>query len=219
MDRPGFAPGGLCLHRLTAAVSAHDCAHGAKKSAAAPTDGGQSVQPLERPRSRAHQYFTDVELTDQANQPHRFYSDLLHDRVVVITAFYTRCKYSGPIATAKLLQLQDHLGERLGKDVHFLSLTVDPTYDTPSRLRGFAQKLGTRPGWHFLTGSKADVYLAHAQFGVFGPNNATADPDPESHGNNIFLGNLRTGLWKKNFGPAVDTDQLAQELDHLLADK
>ena len=85
---------------------------------------------------------------DQANQPHRFYSDLLHDRVVVITAFYTQCKNSCPIATAKLLQLQDHLGERLGRDAHFLSLTVDPTYDTPSRLRGFAQKLGIEGGDH-----------------------------------------------------------------------
>ena len=54
---------------------------------------------------------------------------------------------------------------------------------------------------------------------ALGPNNATADPNPKSHGNNIFLGHLRTGLWKKIFGPAVDTDQLAQELDHLLADK
>ncbi len=204
---------------LTVAVSAHDHVHVPKNLAASSTDGGQSVQPFKRPRSGAHQYFTDVELIDQTNQPHRFYSDLLRDKVVVITAFYSRCKYSCPVATAKLLQLQDDLGERFGKDVHFLSLTSDPTYDTPSRLRGFAQKLGTRPGWHFLTGSKADVYLAHAQLGIFGPNNATADPDPESHGNNIFLGNLRTGLWKKNFGPAVDTDQLAQEFDHLLADK
>ncbi len=164
--------------------------------------------------SVAHQYFTDVELIDQANQPHRLYSDLLHDRVVVITAFYTQCKNSCPIANVKLLGLQDHLGERLGKDVHFLSLTVDPAYDTPSRLRSFSLKLGADPGWHFLTGQKANVYLAHARLGTF-----AADPDPESHGNSIFLGNLRTGLWKKIFGPAVDSAQLAQELENLLADK
>ncbi len=57
-------PAAAVFIALTAAVSAHDYAQGAKKSAAAPTDGGQSVQPLERPRSGAHQYFTDVELID-----------------------------------------------------------------------------------------------------------------------------------------------------------
>ncbi len=202
---------------LNTTVPAHSVHSGGKQNA--PDNSGAAVRALSRPQTPAQQYFTDVELVDQNNQRHHFYSDLLQDKVVVITAFYTRCEGACPVATAKLLQLQDYLDERLGKEVHFLSITADPIYDTPSRLHSYAQKLGARPAWLFLTGRKADVYLAHARLGTFGPNTTSADANYESHGNNIFLGNLRTGLWKKIFGPAVNVDELAQALDTLLADK
>ncbi|MEM7429390.1 MAG: SCO family protein, partial [Pseudomonadota bacterium] len=195
---------------------AHD---GHKQHGLKPPDGGAVVREIARPQSPAQRYFTDVELIDQGNRPHRFYSDLLHDKVVVMTAFFTRCKDSCPVATAKILQLQDHLGERLGKDVHFISLTVDPAHDTPGELKTFADKLGANPAWHFLTGKEENIRLAHTRLGTFGPNSATAKQDPEAHGNNIFLGNLRTGLWKKIFGPAISASALAKELDGILADK
>jgi cytochrome oxidase Cu insertion factor (SCO1/SenC/PrrC family) len=198
-------------------VPAHGVHNGDKQTA--PANSSPAVQALSRPRTPAHQYFTDVELIDQNNQRHHFYSDLLQEKVVVITAFYTRCKGSCPVATAKLLQLQDYLDQRLGKEVYFLSITSDPVYDTPSRLHSYAQKLGASPAWLFLTGQKANVHLAHARLGTFGPNTTIADANFESHGNNIFLGNLRTGLWKKIFGPGVNVDELAQALDTLLADK
>ena len=57
-------------------------------------------------------------------------------------------------------KIQEALGDRLGKDVHLISLTVDPETDTPSRLKEYAEKLGAKPGWHLLTGKKENIDLA-----------------------------------------------------------
>ena len=42
---------------------------------------------------------------------------------------------------ASLAKVQEALGDRFGKDVFFLSLTVDPVADTPPRLQAYAAKL------------------------------------------------------------------------------
>lgn len=198
------------LAATAAGAAAHDKEHGVGPAGA--------VAVLDRPDAAALDYFTDTELLDQTAEPHRFYSDLLAGKVVVLNAFFTRCENSCPMAAGMLLQLQDQLGDRLGSEVHFLSISVDPAYDTPTRLRDYADKLGADPAWHFLTGQKGDVMRVHARIGTFGPTSGVVEPEAESHGNNIYLANLRTGLWKKVFGPAVTIDQLGRELESLMAD-
>jgi protein SCO1/2 len=51
-------------------------------------------------------------------------------------------------------------------DVHLVSFSVDPDKDTPSVLRGYAEKLQAEPGrWDFLTGAKSAIYkLSHDDF-------------------------------------------------------
>lgn len=181
----------------------------------APNEG---VTVIERADAAALDYFTDTELLDQTATPHRFYSDLLAGKVVVLNAFFSRCENSCPVAAGMLLQVRDHLGDRFGSEVHFLSISVDPEYDTPALLQDYADKLGADPDWHFLTGEKDDVMQVHAKIGTFGPNSGRIEPSAESHGNNIYLANLRTGLWKKVFGPAVSVDQLVQELESVMVD-
>jgi protein SCO1 len=146
----------------------------------------------------ARQYFTDVELLDQDGRSHRLFTDLLQDRVVVVSAFFTSCLDSCPIAIAKLAELQSWLGKRLGDTVNFLSLTVDPVLDTPPILRVFADQVGAMPGWYFLTGDEPNVALAQERFG--------------------FQGTVRTGMWVKAFGPEVDTEDLTRLIDQLLAE-
>ena len=55
-----------------------------------------------------------------------------------------------------LEKVQEALGERLGKDAYIISISVDPTVDTPTALKAYAKKLNARPGWYFLTGDKAE---------------------------------------------------------------
>jgi protein SCO1 len=70
---------------------------------------------------------------------------------------FTRCPTVCPRMTERLAALQPRLGEK----VHLVSFSVDPTFDTPARLRAFAEAHGARsPRWHFLTGETTAVQKA-----------------------------------------------------------
>lgn len=145
--------------------------------------------------SAAHKYFTDVELTNQDGKTMRLYSDVLKGRTVVINSFFTSCRESCPMMAATFAKLQDRLGERLGKDVFLISISVDPVNDTPAKLKEFATSFKAMPGWLLLTGSKENVETALKKLGMPAENRDT-------HSNLFIIGNDSTGLWKKAFGLA-----------------
>jgi protein SCO1/2 len=63
--------------------------------------------------------------------------------------------------------LQERLGERLGKEVMLLSVTIDPRRDTPEVLKSYAQRYQANlTGWKFLTGSTRDILLVAAAYGA-----------------------------------------------------
>src|SRR5438105_15291565 len=79
-------------------------------------------------------YFPNVPLTTQDGKVVRFYDDLLKGKSVAINLIYTRCSASCPLETAKLAQLQKIMGDRVGKDIFFYSISIDPKNDTPEVL-------------------------------------------------------------------------------------
>jgi protein SCO1/2 len=107
--------------------------------------------------------------------------------------------------------VQEALGDRLGKDVHILSISVDPVVDTPTNLNAYAKKLHARPGWFFLTGAKENVDFALQKIGQF-------VPDKQDHLNIFIIGNERTGLWKKAFGLA-QSEELVKVVESVLNDQ
>lgn len=158
----------------------------------------------------AKDYFTDVVLVNQDGEEMRLYSDLLQGKVVVIDTMFTTCSSVCPM-TAKTYQgIQDWMGERLGKDAHLISITVDPENDTPEKLRAYALGLGARPGWYFLTGKKENVEFALKKLGQFVESK-------EAHSTVFLVGNEPTGLWKKAMGLA-DIQQLLPIVDSVLND-
>ena len=76
-----------------------------------------------------------------------------------------------------------------------VSISVDPEHDTPRILKAYATKMGAKPGWYLLTGSRAEVDAALRKLGQFTETR-------ETHANIIVAGNDRTGLWKKALGVA-----------------
>ena len=161
--------------------------------------------------SSAHKYFTDVELLNQNGEKMRLYSDLLQGKVVIINSFFATCTGSCLPLTRNLEKLQAALGPRMGKEVNIISISVDPTVDTPARLKAYAKKVNAGSGWYFLTGSKESVDFALKKIGQFVDNK-------ESHLNIFIVGNERTGLWKKAFGLA-QSDELIKVVDSVLADE
>ncbi|UCF95006.1 MAG: SCO family protein [Desulfobacterales bacterium] len=99
----------------------------------------------------------DLDLIDQDGNSVKFKSDIIGDRVAVIIPFYTTCTTAYPILVFIFTRLQVLLGERLGKDVVLISLTVDPRTDIPIRLKAFARRQKARPGWVFLTGERNNL--------------------------------------------------------------
>ena len=99
----------------------------------------------------------------------------------------------------------------MGKEVHIISISVDPTVDTPASLKAYAKKLNAGPGWYFLTGSKESVDFALMKIGQFVDNK-------QDHLNIFIIGNERTGLWKKAFGLASN-DELMKVVDSVLNDQ
>jgi cytochrome oxidase Cu insertion factor (SCO1/SenC/PrrC family) len=157
----------------------------------------------EEPReSQAQHYFTDVPLIDQDGATMRLYSDLLKGKTVVINSFFTSCEGSCPVMAAAFVEIQKALGDRLGKDVNLISVSVDPETDTPRRLKEYAQRFGARPGWYFLTGEKSDVEAALRKLGFYVENRG-------DHLNLFIIGNESTGLWKKAFGLANPSELVA----------
>ena len=163
------------------------------------------------PSEASRKYFGDIELVNQKGEPVRFYSDLLHDRIVVINTFFTECAGACPMMAANYAAIQETVGDRLGKDVLLISISVDPKVDTPAKLTAYAQRFKARPGWVLLTGSQANVDGVLAKLGA-------SAAERTDHSNLFFIGNLRTGLWKKAFGLAKP-DELVKVVQSVVDDR
>jgi protein SCO1 len=165
-----------------------------------PAPSGMTQQG-DNSQSPAHKYFTDVVLVNQNGEKMRFYSDLLKGKVVIMNSFFGTCQGVCLPLNRNMEKLQQALGDHVGKDVHIISISVDPTVDTPASLKEYAKNLHARPGWYFLTGDKQNVDYALNKIGQFVDKK-------EDHLNIFIIGNERTGLWKKAFGLASENELL-----------
>jgi protein SCO1/2 len=156
-------------------------------------------------------YFTDVELTNQNGQTMRLYSDLIAGKTVVINSFYSTCVDVCPILAGTLKRIQASLGDRLGRDVILISITVDPETDTPVRLHDYAKSMAAKPGWFFVTGKKENVEMALAKLGM-------RVASKEDHTTVMIIGNEPKGLWKKAFGMA-SSDDIVKMVEEVVAAK
>lgn len=158
-------------------------------------------------RETGLQYFGDVPLRDQHGKEVRLYSDLIEGKIIVVNSFFATCNGSCPVMTGTFRKIQSDLGDRLGKDVHMISITVDPETDTPAQLRRFAKEAGAKPGWSFVTGDKKNVELALKKLGL-------STDVKENHTAVVIIGNEPKGVWKKAFGlaPPDDVRKLVQEV-------
>ncbi len=172
---------------------------------------GDRLGPAAAGQDAAHAYFTDVVLVDQDGKRHRLYSDLIAGKVVVVNSFFTTCEGVCPMMAKSLAEIQSYLGDRLGKDVYMLSISVDAANDTPPRVKEFSRRYEARPGWFFLTGDQQNVDFALRKLGQYAEQK-------EAHTNVIVIGNERTGLWKKAFGMAP-VDQLLPIVRSVVEDK
>jgi protein SCO1 len=140
-------------------------------------------------------YFTNVELINQDGKKVRFYDDLLKGKIVALYLMYTTCAFNCPLETARVAQAQRLLGDRVGKDIFFYSISIDPKHDTPAVLKKYAEQYHAGPGWQFLTGKKEDIDMLSKKMGIY------TEPDPsnkDGHTPFLLIGNVTTGQWMRN---------------------
>jgi protein SCO1 len=134
----------------------------------------------------------DVSLVDQDGRPVHFYSDLVKNRVVAMNFVFTTCTTICPPMGATFAKLQKLLA---GKDVHLISVSVDPATDTPERLKAWAGKFGASPGWTLVTGDRNEVTRLLKALGVY--TAAIGDHSPL-----VLLGNDAAHRWTRAYGLA-----------------
>jgi protein SCO1/2 len=133
-------------------------------------------------------------VVDQEGVAHRFYQDLVQNRVVMVNFFFNNCGGVCPLATENLRAVQDLLGDRVGRDIFMLSVTLQPELDTPAILKDYARIWDVKPGWKFLTGRPADIERLRIGMGF-----ASADPAYDrvldNHTGMLRYGNDRFDRW------------------------
>ena len=139
----------------------------------------------------------DVKVLDQNGQRLNFYTDLVKGRNVAINFIFTTCTSVCPVLTATFRRVQVEL-EKSQSDIKLISVSVDPTIDTPERLRDFAGKFKVGPGWTFVTGEKSDIDTLLRQLGA-GVGNKN------DHTSMILIGNDTADVWTRTYGLSSPT--------------
>jgi protein SCO1/2 len=184
--------------RWTDSLASPDKIAAALLEAAGPDRQAGSDPASDRARIAAatERFIPNVELINQDGKTVRLYDDLLKDKIVLLDFIFTQCTDACSPLTQNLAEVQDLLGDRVGRAVSMVSISVDPAHDTPQVLKAFADKFGAKPGWAFLTGP-ADTLnnLAHKLGGVAS--------DWRDHSTQIVIGNVPAGQWLKLNGLAA----------------
>jgi protein SCO1/2 len=156
-------------------------------------------------------YFPNLKLTTHEGKTVRLYDDLLRGKVVAINFIYTSCGDVCPLDTAQMRQVHTLLGDRVGKDIHMYSISVDPENDTPEALRRYMRTFDVGKGWTFLTGKKEDIILIQRKLGL----RIVDLKNIRDHDTRLMLGNERTAQWIKR-SPYDDPTILANILGSTL---
>ena len=140
----------------------------------------------------------DVEVLDQNGNALHFYSDLIKGKTVAINFIFTNCTTICPPLAATFARVQKDLGDKTGRDVHFISISVDPLTDTPERLKAWGAKFKAGDGWTFVTGEKQEVDKLLNALGA-------SVSRREDHSPTVIVGNDLKGVWTRTYGLARST--------------
>jgi protein SCO1/2 len=128
----------------------------------------------------------DFTLTRQDGKPFQFKD--LRGKVVLVSFVFTTCSGSCPATTHRLSQTAQVFKDKglLQTDrVRFVTITLDPTRDTPEALRKYMKLYDADPAyWSFLTGEKEKVETVHAAWGMWAKPAANSQLD---HPSRVFL--------------------------------
>lgn len=140
----------------------------------------------------------NIVLTNQAGEKIRLDEFLKSSEPYALNYIFTTCTTICPILTASFSHMQRSLGDD-ANDVHFVSITIDPEYDTPEILKAYAEKTRATRNWTFLTGDFDAVMAAERAFDAY-----TADK--MNHRPTYIIKNSSTEKWIRVEGLTSGSD-------------
>ncbi len=153
----------------------------------------------------------DVVLVNQNGEKVHLYSDLIQGRAAALSFVFTRCTTICPPIGLSFRRLKQQLGERAGKEVSLVSISIDPINDTPERLLAWGKQFDVGPGWTLLTGDKDDVDRVLRALTVY-----TAAK--EDHAPIVLVGDDVSGSWVRAYALGSPTI-LLETVDRLIGER
>jgi protein SCO1 len=197
---------GIALMMLLAAIQA-----GAQTQSAPSTPSCHSPATHAKQPEKPKMVIPDVKVLDQDGNVLHFYTDLVKDKTVAINFIFTNCTTICPPLAATFARVQKEMGGKVGKDVHLISISVDPVTDTPERLKAWGTKFKAGPGWTFVTGEKQEMDKLLTALGA-------AVSKREDHTPALIIGNDSKGIWTRTYGLAK-INQIIGVINDVMAGK
>jgi cytochrome oxidase Cu insertion factor (SCO1/SenC/PrrC family) len=145
----------------------------------------------------------DVPVLTQDGKSVRFYTDLVKGNAVAVNFVFTNCKTICPMLGGMFTNLQ----KQSTRGVRMISVSIDPTFDTPRRLKEWGAKFNPGTSWTFVTGRQADIDQILKAFGAYTSR-------PQDHLPITIVGSDLTGLWTRNYG-FLSGPELAAVVTHV----
>ena len=157
------------------------------------------VQHKTSAASAAKVAMADIDLPDDLSMLNQFGNqvdlreDVIGNKIVAINFVYTTCTTVCPVVSTIFSMVQNRLIERMNKDIALITITVDPTRDTPHRLMSYSKNFNPGAGWSWLTGDKKTVDKALSAMGAYTPNF-------EDHPAMVLIGDDSKSEWFRFYG-------------------
>ena len=124
------------------------------------------------------------------------------DQTVIVNFIYGTCTTICPVLSVGYINLQNRLVGNI-KQPRLISITIDPENDSPKVLKDYLKRYRAKPGWDFLTGSRADIDKVMRAFNAY-------IPDKMSHYPLNMIRSPKDGSWVRLFG-IMSSSELMQE--------
>jgi len=117
----------------------------------------------------------DVELIDQSGTAVSLRTLLQADQPLALNFIFTTCTTICPVMTATFAQMRRELGDA-GDELRLVSISIDPEYDRPDKLKAYSEQFGAGAGWEFLTGDSADIVQVLRSFDSYAGSKMNHQP-------------------------------------------
>jgi len=104
-----------------------------------------------------------VHLVDQSGAQVDLVKLLATTRPIALNFIFTSCRTICPVLSASLASLHRQMGD----EVDYVSISIDPEFDTPAQLRGYQKRFDVGPHWTLLTGKLEDVIAVQKAFDAY----------------------------------------------------